>query len=92
MYSSFNSIDSQLRNYSDQKAKVLFPLLDDLSDKELEEWIYENNTLKFFQLALRNNGYRKFLITGGSVISHGYMDEVLDEMSDLILEMERYGY
>lgn len=92
IYSSFATIDTQLNNYAEQKKTTLSPLLEELTDKELEDWLYGDNADKFFRIAIKNAEYRKFLITGGSMISPGYMEDVLNKLSALIREMGEYGY
>lgn len=92
LYSSFSSLDNQLKSYSERKANLSFPLLEEMNDEQIEESIYKNNAVDFFQLAIKNDAYRKFLITGGTILSPGYMDEILAALTEMIREMEGYGY
>jgi len=92
-YGRFRSLDDQLSTYSSQKTRVfLHPMIDKMSPEESALW-QDGNLYDFFRILMEDDGFRKFVHTGSTILSPTTIFEDNKENIRKTIEMmEKYGY
>lgn len=92
IYRYFNQLNTQLTIYTNQKKEDAIPIMFELNEEELQRIIDENDAGVYYDTAIKNKRFRKFIITSGTILNKGIFEETLHNLTELIRKMEEYGY